>query len=427
MMKKTKKIAALCMAVSLLVGLLAGCGSPASGGSGTQAGTKADTKAETKEASGETTPAAPAGGESFKIGMYQVMSGANAIYGEEALNALNMVVDQMNAEGGLNGVPVEIVVYDDQGSPEEAVKAVTKLIEVDHVDACISSCVSSCILASAGALNDAQIVTFGTGLSPTYMAQDWEYVFRACVNSDFVAPLTVGLAKDLEISTVAIFRGQDESAIATANTFASVCEEQGIQVVTEEAYNEGDSDFSGQITKMIDSGADAVFMSTVGATYGMFIKQLRQYGFEGIIINKEALPTDAVEIAGDAADYVAFAAPYLTYASLEECDDPAIRAFLEEYQEKFGAMPATDCAFRVYDSLMVLWEAAKQAGTNDHAAIRDAIGQISDLQGLCGTLDFTDGTREGLHTFKQFIRVDGANILLKDWMDSDAYQSWKAK
>ncbi len=420
-MKKTKKIAALCMVAGLMVCTLAGCGNSAS--SGNQAGTDIGAKA----SGNETTSAASSGGDVFKIGMYQVMSGANAIYGEEALNALNMVVDKMNAEGGLNGVPVEIVVYDDQGSPEEAVKAVTKLIEVDHVDACISSCVSSCILASAGALNDAEIVTFGTGLSPTYMAQDWEYIFRACVNSDFVAPLTVGLAKDLEISKVAIFRGQDESAIATAKTFAEVCEEQGIEVTTEEAYNEGDSDFSGQITKMIDSGADAVFMSTVGATYGMFIKQLRQYGFEGIIINKEAIPTDAVEIAGDAADYVAFAAPYLTYASLDECEDPAIKTFLEEYQQTFNSMPATDCAFRVYDSLMVLWEAANQAGTNDHGAIRDAIGQISDLQGLCGTLDFTDGTREGLHVFKQFIRIDGANVLLEDWMNSDAYRTWKGQ
>ena len=132
----------------------------------------------------------------------------------EALNALNMVVDEINEEGGLNGVKVEVVVYDDQGSPEEAVKAVTKLINVDKIDACISSCVSSCILASAGALNDAKIITFGTGLSPTYMDQGWDYVFRACVNSDFVAPLTVDLAKDLNVASVAIFRGQDESAIA---------------------------------------------------------------------------------------------------------------------------------------------------------------------------------------------------------------------
>lgn len=364
--------------------------------------------------------------EVFKIGMYQVMSGANAIYGEEAKNAIDMVAEKMNAEGGLNGAKVEVVIYDDQGSPEEAVKAVTKLIDVDHIDACITSCISSCVLASAGALNDAKIPTFGTGLSPTYMAQDWEYVFRACVNSDFVAPLTVDLAKDLQVSRVAIFRGQDESAIATANSFRKSCEEKSVDVVTEEAYTDGDSDFSGQITRILNADVDAVFMSTVGATYGVFTKQLRQYGFKGIILNKEALPTDAIQVAGDAANYVAFAAPYLTYTSVDDCTDETMKAFLQEYYEKFGAMPATDSAYRAYDSMMVIWEAAKRAGSNDHEAIKNAVGQISDLQGLGGTMDFTDGSREGLHAFKQFIRVDGQNILVADWIKDGGFEAWRA-
>ena len=413
-MKKMRKFAALVLTVCMTVGLAA-CGAKSE-----------ETPAAAKEASADIQTES-AGGDTYKIGMYQVMSGANAIYGEGALNALNMVVDEINSRGGLNGAKVEVVVYDDQGSPEEAVKAVTKLINVDKIDACISSCVSSCILASAGALNDAKIITFGTGLSPTYMNQGWDYVFRACVNSDFVAPLTVDLAKDLNVTNVAIFRGQDESAIATAKTFASTCEANGLSVVTEEAYNEGDSDFSGQITKIMNSGADAVFMSTVGATYGVFIKQLRQYGFEGIILNKEALPSDAVQVAGEAADYVAFSAPYLTYASVEECDDPNIKEFLTKYQEKFGTIPATDCAYRVYDSLIVLREAAEKAGTNEHEAVKNAVNQISGLQGLGGVLDYTDGSGEGLHNFKEFIRVDGKNVLLKEWMESDAYAAWQAK
>ena len=141
-MKKMRKFAALVLTVCMTVGLAA-CGAKSE-----------ETPAAAKEASADIQTES-AGGDTYKIGMYQVMSGANAIYGEEALNALNMVVDEINSGGGLNGAKVEVVVYDDQGSPEEAVKAVTKLINVDKIDACISSCVSSCILASAGALNDA--------------------------------------------------------------------------------------------------------------------------------------------------------------------------------------------------------------------------------------------------------------------------------
>lgn len=403
-----KKTIAFVLALVMLLSLTACSGNTTqSPAEGTQPSSAPVEKTETGES----------GKDEFVIGMYNVMSGANAIYGEEAQNALKMVVDKMNAEGGINGATVRYVVYDDQGSPEEAVKVVTKLIEVDKVDACITSCISSAVLATGEALNKAEIVSFGTGLSPTYMAQGWEYLFRACVNSDYTTPKAVELAKDLGVSSVAVFRGQDESAIATAQSFIASCGEQNIEVLTEEAYNDGDSDFSGQITRIIASNPDAVFMSTVGATYGVFIKQLRQYGYDGLILNKEALPTDAVEVAGvDNADYVAFAAPYLTYSSLDACTDPTMLAFLTEYQSLYGTLPATDSAYRVYDSLLVLWEAAKNAGTNDHAAIRDAVNQVTGLQGLGGILDYSAGNREGLSDFNKFIRIDGKNVLVSEWL-----------
>ena len=100
---------------------------------------------------------------------------------------------------------------------------------------------------------------------------------------------------------------------------------------------------------------------------------------------------------------------------------------MTKYQEKFGTIPATDCAYRVYDSLIVLREAAEKAGTNEHEAVKNAVNQISGLQGLGGVLDYTDGSGEGLHNFKEFIRVDGKNVLLKEWMESDAYAAWQAK
>ncbi len=405
MSMKTRKLSALVLALIMIVSLAACAGNPASAPS-------------QNSGQGEGgSPEQATASEVFTIGMYNVMSGANAIYGEEAQNALKMVIDRMNADGGLNGASVNYVVYDDQGSPEEAVKVVTKLIEVDKIDACITTCISSGILATGEALNKAQIVSFGTGLSPTYMEQGWEYLFRACVNSSFTAPKTVELADELGVKSVAIFRGQDESAIATADAFAESCSAKGIEILTEEAYNDGDSDFSGQITHIISTEPDAVFMSTVGATYGIFIKQLRQYGYEGLILNKEALPVDAIDVAGiDNADLVAFAAPYLTYSSLDDCTDANMKAFLTEYQALYGALPATDSAYRVYDSMLVLWEAVKKAGSNNHAAIKDAVNQISGLQGLGGTLDYTDGSREGLSNFNKFIRSEGKNELVSDWL-----------
>lgn len=366
-----------------------------------------------------------AGEDVFKLGIFTQLSGGGAMYGEESHKAVMMAVDEFNAEGGFNGKKIVITIYDDQGSPEEAVKAVTKLIEVDKVDAVVGSILSSCVLAAGGYLNEAGIPTFGTGLSPTWMNKGWEYVFRACVNSDYVMPLTAEIVKELGIGSIAIFQGQDDSAIATGAAFKKYCEKLGITVTTVESYLEGDSDFSGQIAKIINSGAQAAFMSTVGQTYPIFIKQMRLFGYDGIIFNKESLPQDTLEVAGPFANYVAFAAPYLTYSSVDDCDIPMMKDFLTRYEKRYNTLPSTDSPYRSYDSMLVLREAIRIAGSTERAAVKDAVGKVTGLQGLGGILDYSKGDREGLHSFNKFILVDGKNILIDDWISSGAYEAWK--
>ncbi len=364
-------------------------------------------------------------GEEFKLGVFTQLSGGGAIYGEESINALKMMVQEINDAGGLNGKKVVYVIYDDQGSPEEAVKAVTKLIQVDKVDAVVGSILSTCVLAASGYLNEAKIPTFGTGLSPTWMKKGWEYVFRACVNSDYVMPLTAEIVKDLGIKSVGIFQGQDDSAIATGAGFKKACENLGIKVTAVESYLEGDSDFSGQIAKLINSGAEAFFMSTVGQTYPLFIKQMRLFGYNGVIFNKESLPQDAMEVAGPFANYIAFAAPYLTYKSVDDCDIPNMKAFLTRYQKAYNTLPSTDSAYRTWDSMLVLREAIKIAGSTDKEAIKNAINKVTGLQGLGGTLDYSKGDREGLHSFNKFILIDGKNVTIEKWISTNAYEAWK--
>lgn len=366
-----------------------------------------------------------AGEPDFKIGVFTPLSGGGALYGQESVNSLKLAIEEINASGGFNGRKVTFVAYDDQNSPEEAVKAATKLIEVDKVDAVIGSILSSCVLAAGGYLNEAGIPTFGTGLSPTWMGKGWEYVFRACVNSDYVMPLTAEIAKELGVESMGIFQGQDDSAIATGAAFKRACEKAGIRVTAVESYLEGDSDFSGQIAKLINSGAQAFFMSTVGQTYPLFIKQMRLFGYDGIIFNKEGLPQDTLEVAGEFANHIAFAAPYLTYGSVEECDIPMMRDLLARYQKAYGGLPSTDSPYRTYDSMLALREAVKIAKSTDREEIRKAIHKVKGLQGLGGILDYGSGDREGLHSFNKFIFIDGKNVRIDDWVAGGGYAAWK--
>ena len=170
-----KKLTAIVLALVMCLSL-AGCSSGGSGTETTAAQETETTAAQTETAAADGTESSDAGeaqtagaagadGEVFKIGCFLQLTGNNAINGTEARDSLVMAADYINANGGFNGVPVELVIYDTQGSAEEAVKVVNRLIEIDGVQAAIGSVNSNEVLAAAGYLNDAGIYTFGLGTS----------------------------------------------------------------------------------------------------------------------------------------------------------------------------------------------------------------------------------------------------------------------
>lgn len=379
------------------------------------------TSAETPTAEDKTPT-----GETFKIGLYQPLSGASAAYGLESKNAIEMAVDYVNANGGFNGVPGEVVSYDTQGSVEEAVKVVEKLINDDKVDAIIGSIISSEVFATGNAINKAGVYSLGLGNSASWMQEDWPYVFRAVINSSFVMPELVNLIKEVGYESVAIFYGQDDASISTVDQFTASCEEKGVEVLDSESYDQGDTDFSAQIASLLSTNPDCVFISVLSESGPVVTKQFRQLGYNGMIFNKEGVTVSQVEVAGvENENYVAFVSPYVTYPSVDDIDIPYVKEFSQRYQDTFGEINQTDCAYRGWDTVMVIWEASKIAGSNDSTALRDATNTIADLEGLGGTLDFTAGNREGYFKgVNSFIMQDGKAMLWTDWMANGGYDAY---
>ncbi|MEG1407542.1 MAG: ABC transporter substrate-binding protein, partial [Ruthenibacterium sp.] len=218
-----KKVLALLLCAAMALSVTACGNTPA-----------ASTPAENTAAGSTSTS-----GETFKVGAYFGLTGAQSVYGVEATNAIKMGIDYINAKGGFNGVPAELVLYDTQTSPEEAIKIVNKLVAQDHINACIGSMNSGEVLASAGYLNDAGIYTLGCGTSPTWMQKDWPFVFRAAMNNDFGSPMSVKMATDTGAKNCAILYGQDDSSIATYNSLKAAAEKDGLEIISEQSYDNG--------------------------------------------------------------------------------------------------------------------------------------------------------------------------------------------
>jgi ABC-type branched-chain amino acid transport systems, periplasmic component len=396
--------------VSAVLFSFAGCGS----GKPATSGSAAPKASETAK-----------GGE-YVIGVSQPLTGTNAQPGECALYAVKLAAKQINEAGGLQGKQIRIVSYDDQGSPEEAVKVANKLVNADKVDAVIGSCISSCVLSSGVIYNKAGIPTFGTGTSPTWMKQGWTNVFRACQNNDFALPLVVNKLKELGVTKAAIFAGQDDASVAGTKTFTALCKEANIQITTSESYVEGNTDFSGQVAKIISSKPQVVFISTFGPTQPLISKQLRQFGFNGLCFTKDLYQVDALQVAGAASNGIAFAYPYLTYTDVNDCQDAFVKKFLEAYKAEYGTLPVSDCAYRAYDSMLVLKAAAEKAASTEKAAVSKAVGTLNSVKTLAGTQDFTQGDGEGLHKFNIFVISGQKYTTFDQWQKTDDFKTVKS-
>lgn len=396
-----KKLLAILLAVLMVAGMI-GCGASTEETAATQG---SDTPAETSAA---------ASGESIKIGLYGTITGTNALAGEMLEKGATLAIEEINAEGGINGQPLELVVYDDKSSPEGAVKAVTRLVEVDQVIAMVGSNSSPNILAGADITEEAGVIQVGAGTSPSYTNAGFQYIFRGTANANlpnkaFVDAMVTNGASKIAIVNVATEYGT--SGVASVKELLP----DSMEIVCEEQYQATDTDFTGQIAKVNASGADSVVLYGTTADSALMIKQLRAAGFTGYIYGPEGLGVpDIINVAGDAANGVIFGSGAVIPASIEDAANDVEKAMLTAFVEKYGEMPVSDVVYRGYDAAKLIAEALRNAtDIHDPDSIREAFLGITNFEGIAGTYDFSDGSGDGLSTARVYIVKDGKNTLFE--------------
>ena len=346
--------------------------------------------------------------DSIRIGFFGPLTGNTATAGQSLRNGARIAIDEINASGGLLGKPLTLVEYDDRSSPEQAVKSALRLVTRDRVTAIVGSLHSGNILAAAPILEEFRTPTVGSGTSPGWLQQGYRYLFRSLGNSALAVRQLALYARENGFTRIAILHGNDEYGTTGANDFAELAREHGLEIATRESFTHGDRDFTGQFARILAEDPDAVLLWALGDDLGAVTKQLRQAGYSGPVLGAEGYTmAQVLDVAGEAADGVVLAAQYLVPASPELAGDPLTRSFLERYLAAFGAMPASDNAYRGYDAVQILAEAIRRTGRLDGRAIADAIHGIEGLRGIAGIFDFTGLAGEGIHETRVYRIEDG--------------------
>ena len=233
-----KKILAFLLAAMLLLSIV-GCAAQTQFDAQPAA---AEPAADTSQPTQDSVSAAD--GDTVTIGYYLPLSGANATDSPYYLNAINLAIKKINAEGGLNGKQIVTASYDTTSSTEEAAKVATKLVTVDKISICISSPMSSEVLASSKTLNDAGVFTMVMGISSALLdPESFEYGFRGLFNTDNTIPACLNMIDTLGAKSVAILFSQGDASITNATQFRDQSTELGHDCTAFETFDLGEMDY----------------------------------------------------------------------------------------------------------------------------------------------------------------------------------------
>ena len=225
--------------------------------------------------------------------------------------------------------------------------------------------------------------------------------------------------KDMGVKTIGILRVASEYGTSGIKSFVSLME-GSIQVVAEEVYQTTDTDYTGQIAKILSAKPDGVLIFGMTNESALAIKQLRRNGYEGYIYGPESLGVpDIINVAGEAADNTIFGSGAVVPASSSDANTVVEKNMLEAFVAAYGAMPVSDVVYRGYDSVMLIARALSTAADiNNPETIREAFLKIKGYELIGGNYDFTDGSGDGLRTARAYIIKGGKNVLYDNWKNN---------
>ena len=321
--------------------------------------------------------------ETVKVGFNVPLTGFAAADGESALNGAKLAVKQANSTGGIDGKQIELVVYDDQASPKEAVPIANRLIEKDGVKVAVSGSYSGSTRAAAGVFQSAGIPYISAYAIHPDITRAGNYVFRTSFMGEVqgrAGALLIG--QTMQHKRVVVITLKNDFGKSLAAGFKAEAANFGIEIVNEYEYSIRDRQFGPIVAKVRSDNPDAIYASGYFFTAGPLVNQLRSGGVTAPIIGQEGYDSEQfIKIAGDAAEGV-----IITTSLDRDSNAPETRAFIIEY-EKFTGRKVDMVAASGHTALNVVIAALRKAGTGNSDAIRNAIAK-TQLAASTGHISF---------------------------------------
>ncbi|HNX32443.1 MAG TPA: ABC transporter substrate-binding protein [Holophaga sp.] len=347
----------------------------------------------------------------IKIGNFEAMSGDQAIWGQAASNALKMVADQINKKGGLLGRQIEIISYDDKGDQLEAVNAVKRLINEDHVVAIIGCNSSGRNIAVAPVAEAGKVPVIATlATNPRVTVPEpgklMKYTFRVCFIDPYQGGVLAQFAHtDLKAKNAAIlYEISSDYSVGLREYFKTTFTKLGGKIVADEAFKTGDVDFRAQLTKIKASKPDVLVMPILYKEVALASRQARDLGLKVTKIGGDGWPsTGLLEMAATAVEGSYY---------VDHCDvsQPNVQEFRKQYKAVYNKDIEIN-SIQTHDAMITLQAAIEKAKSAEPEAIRTALESLKNVKLFTGTISMDPATHNPIGKTAAIINIKGGKFV----------------
>jgi branched-chain amino acid transport system substrate-binding protein len=337
---------------------------------------------------------AAANAQEIKIGLMAPLTGPWASEGQEMKRNVEMLAEEQNARGGLNGKKVVIVVEDDGGDPRTASLAAQKLT-TKGVVAVIGTYGSAVTEATQSILDEAGLIQVANGSTAVRLTEKGlKYFFRTCPRDDEQGRVGAMVIEKTKAKKVAILHDNSAYSKGLADEINALVKGKS-NVVFFDALTPKEQDYSAILTKLKAAGPDVVFFTGYYPEAGLLLKQKKQMGWNVPFIGGDAINNpDLVKIAGkEAAEGFQFLSPPVP----KDLDTPEAKAYVHSYQKKFGEAPSSIYGVLAGDGLRVVMKAIEGSKSTKADDLRGYLtGSLKAFPGFTGKIEFNQkGDRVG--------------------------------
>ena len=319
------------------------------------------------------------------IGAVHPLTGRLGLDNPPLGQGFELAVTEIN-NSQLSDVNIKLIVEDGQSTVENAVEAFNKLIHQDGVSAILGPATSMQAQAVFPIAQQNRVVTISPTSAARSLSAIGDFIFRTALTTDVLIPSGVRITQEkLGYKKVATI--YDEIDLFSTDSDAVVKEAltaNGVEILTTETLQTGETDFSAQLTRIKDSNPDAIFISAAVIETPEIMIQGRQLGIPADVpfLISVTFASSQIELAGDAAEGA------ITFTSwISTADTPENQAFVQNYRAAYGIEPDVWAA-QSYATVYILAEAVANAQSADSNAIRDALANITDLDTILGKFSF---------------------------------------